>query len=346
MKIIALFRYIYKMVNIRSYLRNSNISKSPFRLNFKSLTETNGLANMFSGDDSSVLYTVSFDGGDTYTIEYSKGKLSANFTIKDSFLSFSKEVFICESRNIIPNWMARPVSNRKSSLGFYFHETLGDFEIASEKDNIVELEHVGMNLEIKKVRGQQQFRIIPIDKHHSPIMLNQASSGIQTSMSIPVIMRHFAKDFSFKDAFQRSVISYLFERDRLKSYQPSIEFYNLSKIIHVHVEEPELSLDPMAQRKLINQMVEYIELSKINDRNMNVIVATHSPYVLNQLNLLFKANDIQSKELPHLDFNKTAAFLVEDGEIEDLKLTNARLINTNRLSQDIEEIYDTYDNLQ
>jgi len=48
-------------------------------------------------------------------------------------------------------------------------------------------------------------------------------------MSIPVIMRHFATDFSFKDAFQRSVISYLFEGDRLQSYKPSIEFNNISR---------------------------------------------------------------------------------------------------------------------
>ena len=37
MKVILLMRYIYKMVNIRSYLKNAKIAKSPFRLHLKSL---------------------------------------------------------------------------------------------------------------------------------------------------------------------------------------------------------------------------------------------------------------------------------------------------------------------
>ena len=37
MKIVVLMRYIYKMVNIRSYLRNAKITRSPFKLRFDSL---------------------------------------------------------------------------------------------------------------------------------------------------------------------------------------------------------------------------------------------------------------------------------------------------------------------
>ena len=37
MKIIVLMRYIYKMLNIRCYLKNSGVSKSPFKLMIKSL---------------------------------------------------------------------------------------------------------------------------------------------------------------------------------------------------------------------------------------------------------------------------------------------------------------------
>src|SRR5574344_323577 len=44
LKIIALFRYIYKLANIRSYLHSSKIEKSPFRIQFKSLISNNELA--------------------------------------------------------------------------------------------------------------------------------------------------------------------------------------------------------------------------------------------------------------------------------------------------------------
>ena len=37
MKIIVLMRYVYKMLNIRCYLKNAGVSKSPFKLKIKSL---------------------------------------------------------------------------------------------------------------------------------------------------------------------------------------------------------------------------------------------------------------------------------------------------------------------
>ena len=37
LKVLVLMRYIYKMLNIRAYLHNSGISRSPFRLSFKNL---------------------------------------------------------------------------------------------------------------------------------------------------------------------------------------------------------------------------------------------------------------------------------------------------------------------
>ena len=36
MKVLAMFRWIYKMMNIRSYLRFAGISKSPFRFSLSS----------------------------------------------------------------------------------------------------------------------------------------------------------------------------------------------------------------------------------------------------------------------------------------------------------------------
>ena len=39
MKTISMMRYIYKRVNIRSYLINSGLKRSPFRLRFESLLQ-------------------------------------------------------------------------------------------------------------------------------------------------------------------------------------------------------------------------------------------------------------------------------------------------------------------
>jgi len=45
--VLALFRYLFKMANVRSYLHNASISRSPFRLRFDQLTKANGLHTLF-----------------------------------------------------------------------------------------------------------------------------------------------------------------------------------------------------------------------------------------------------------------------------------------------------------
>ena len=74
MKIVVLMRYIYKMVNIRSYLRNAKITRSPFKLRFDSLLH-DGLDKMITAD-TEIYYTVEMNGN-AYTISYAKKKLAS-----------------------------------------------------------------------------------------------------------------------------------------------------------------------------------------------------------------------------------------------------------------------------
>ena len=92
-----------------------------------------------------------------------------------------------------------------------------------------------------------------------------------------------------KDAFQRSVLNYLFKQDLLSKFTPEISQNELEKYIHIHIEEAELSLDPEAQRKLISQIIHEAFHSHDNDRKLGVMIATHSPYIINHLNVLLRA---------------------------------------------------------
>ena len=55
MKTIVLFRWIYKWLNIRSYLKYANISKSPFSFDFKALLNDNGLMEYLK-DNTEIIY--------------------------------------------------------------------------------------------------------------------------------------------------------------------------------------------------------------------------------------------------------------------------------------------------
>lgn len=354
MKVLALFRYLFKMANVRSYLHNASISRSPFRLRFDQLTKANGLHTLFS-PESQVVYAVVTNDGTRYEIKYQNKKLATLPAIANAHLSFWKESYISESRNMIPNWLAHPAANRNASMGFYFNETLHDFDRSSDRGVHVALPHVGMTYDVHIAGGIKRYTVTPTDGRHATITLDQASSGVQTSAAIPIILNYFAHDFSFTDAFRESVLSYLFEGGRLRDYKPTIEFTALSKALHVHIEEPELSLDPMSQCRLVECVVDLMHQASNNERRLHVMMATHSPYVLTMLNCLIHAAQAGAKHpdqaaaiIPQqywMDHTQVAAYKLTDGHIEDLVDDEIHFIKAEEIDHVSTHVYDLEDQL-
>ena len=74
-------------------------------------------------------------------------------------------------------------------------------------------------------------------------------------------------------------------------------------------------------------------------------MTTHSPYIINQLNLLLKAGDKGEKvDGAAIGIDDLNVFAMQNGEIRDLKVQNegVHLIDTARLSEDITDIYEQY----
>ena len=285
MKVVAMMRYLYKMANIRSYLYRSKITKSPFRIRIDSMLKRQGMTKMFS-KESTIVYSVVMDDGRQYDIRIENGVLKKAEIIEQEHLIFCKDSYISENRNIIPTWTQTSWKNKGATLGFYFHETNDDFGSASEGDKELLMDFVGMKMFITHPKGKPtRYQIVPTDNHHAPIELTEASSGIQTSAPLALIVDYFAKDFSFKDAFNRSVMSYLFETENLNKFKAVSEPTTIPKIVDIHIEEPELSLFPDAQCDLIEGIFN-IALNAEKDRTINMMLATHSPYILNYLNIV------------------------------------------------------------
>jgi AAA15 family ATPase/GTPase len=102
MKAIALMRWLYKMQNIRSYLKHSNISKSPFRFRMETYLKNCGF-EQFIKLNTEIIYTTTFPSGKTYQIQYANNKLSGTANLIDEAdIYFNKISFISETRNIIP----------------------------------------------------------------------------------------------------------------------------------------------------------------------------------------------------------------------------------------------------
>lgn len=341
MKIIVLMRYIYKMLNIRSYLKNSGVSKSPFKLMIKSLISDDLTLYLDDNKEAYIRYAVTVNGHE-YMVEYKNGDLNTKGAsdIPNEDLYFMKESWISESRSAIPMWKAKAASNKKAELGFYFHETLSDFEKATDAVRDLPLSFIGMDMHVEGQNGKRKYFLKPQDESYDPIELKYASSGMQTVTPLAALVHYFARDYSFKDAGRRSILDYLYEQDKLSSFRPEMEIMDLRKQVHVHIEEPELSLFPDAQCKLIDFIVKEAFYDKSADREMGVMMATHSPYIVNFLNLLIRRDGNELANGVSLNEQQVEVYEIVEGCAVPLKTLEDRpLIDTRLLSDPIANIY-------
>ncbi len=341
MKVVAMMRYLYKMANIRSYLNRSNIAKSPFRIRLDSMMKRQGMSKMFS-KDSVIVYSVVMNDERQYDIRIENGVLKKTEIIEKKHLIFCKDSYISENRNIIPTWTQTSWKNKGATLGFYFHETNDDFGRASEGDKELVMDFVGMKMIITHPKGKPtRYQIVPTDNHHAPIELTEASSGIQTSAPLALIVDYFARGFSFKDAFNRSVMSYLFEMDDLSKFKAVTEPTTLPKVVDIHIEEPELSLFPDAQCKLIERIFN-TALHAEGDRALNIMLATHSPYILNYLNIVL--NQTQEGKA-RLTPENLAVYRIYEGTTQNLVAKDDKgrdIVDSYDLAEMMSKIYNEF----
>lgn len=350
MKVIVLMRYIYKMVNIRSYLKNAKITRSPFKLRFNSLLH-DGLKGMITAQ-TEIYYTVEINGN-KYTLKYTNRGLQSDINIPDKDLIFFKEAYVSGMRSLIPIWASKAVSVKGENLGFFFHETFNDFNDATDVIKEQKLEYLNLKMKVRKSGNRPKlFTIESLQNDAVPIELRYASSGIQTSAPLVAIVHYFAQEFSFKDAFQRSVLNYLYKQNLLTKFTPGINRNKLGKYVHIHIEEVELSLAPEDQRAFMSNLVEEVFHKNKKDRKLGLMVSTHSPYIVNHLNVLLRAGYFEKarENYPFLEKDDIAVYRVNEGKIISLMATDndtgEYVINALDMSDTMERIFEEYESME
>lgn len=350
MKVIVLMRYIYKMVNIRSYLKNAKITRSPFKLRFNSLLH-DGLKGMITAQ-TEIYYTVEINGN-KYTLKYTNRGLQSDINIPDKDLIFFKEAYVSGMRSLIPIWASKAVSVKGENLGFFFHETFNDFNDATDVIKEQKLEYLNLKMKVRKSGNRPKlFTIESLQNDAVPIELRYASSGIQTSAPLVAIVHYFAQEFSFKDAFQRSVLNYLYKQDLLTKFTLGINRNKLGKYVHIHIEEVELSLAPEDRRAFMSNLVEEVFHKNKKDRKLGLMVSTHSPYIVNHLNVLLRAGYFEKarENYPFLEKDDIAVYRVNEGKIISLMATDndtgEYVINALDMSDTMERIFEEYESME
>lgn len=338
LKVLALFRWIFKMASIRSYLKLAGISNSPFIFNFKEYLGNGGLEEYIKSNTEII-----YQRGDCI-IEYKKGKLTVGDIQDKTQLSLEKISFISDKRNLIPDILSNKTS--KESASFYLKETLEDYLIASKVVKELDFDFLGVKFIVKKTKQGEKHFIEGISDKKFSINLEDASSGTQTMIPLSVITEYFSNKFDLIKSFNNALFSYMVHSDNLSKFDA---VSNVGEIQHrrvnIHIEEPELSLYPESQRSLLNYLVTrcYVEHK---DYDMTLMMATHSPYIINHINLLILAGKKGVLEDgAQLAFEDVDVFEITDGYLNNLKREKSFIIDARPLSEPISNIYERYNEL-
>lgn len=123
---------------------------------------------------------------------------------------------------------------------------------------------------------------------------------------------------------------------------------------HIVVEEPELNLFPTHQVALIRKII-----SGMNKNNSNIVITTHSPYILSVIDNMILANDIYNnakenkniqkkitnivKKNEFIDFNDVASYCFDNKgnvtDIRDVENHSTGAVNIDQASNETSQVF-------
>ena len=299
MKVLALSRWLYKMMSIRSYLKYSGVKKSPFRFRIDSLLRTVGLENYMR---TSTIIT--YKNGEV-VIRLENGNLNGTSQyIPKSQLSLEKISFIADNRNLVADIIEGKISVKKQ---FYLNETYEDYVKASESIRDFGVDYLGVKLEVRKTQQGLKHRIVSTENGNT--------------LPLNLIVEYYSKKFDIVGSMNQAIFSYVTKADSLKDFKAVENVGELShKRVHLFIEEPELSLFPESQLHLVDFITDRVISNGPEDYDISLMIATHSPYIVNYLNVLLsrKTNGAYLNGKPGVDEKQLDVYRVFEGEIQSL----------------------------
>lgn len=323
---------------------NHHTDLAQYEKTFRSQLELFHSMHGFFRDDSEIEYKSDFS-----TICYSNGQCQIKLDGRKTYKRV-KVLYIPAERAVAIKNLTQTTENNMKSFSVDFDSARSYYNYGQGLD----LGHLGIKYYQTMEEGELRNRIVADGKSYD-LRLEDGSSGLQSIVPVFVTVDFYSRVF-YSEGVESKTLSVAQERDRktVRNYLVSkgdsqTVDQRVDRLLETHntyfvIEEPELSLYPTTQRNLLNFLVANCN----GKRKHSLTITTHSPYIINHLNLLIKAFDKKIRvDGASLDFEGLNVFAVQDGTIRDLKVQNkdVRLIDTSRLSEDISEIYEQYERL-
>ena len=268
-------------------------------------------------------------------------------------------------------------TNIRSFLFDWFNAR--EFFVAGNKTDVLNL---GVKYYYDSEQSKIKDRIEHVNGRTYQIALSSASSGLQSLTPLLVMLQYYTDEyfrsyneklsFDADTKLKKTINTLLSELNKIKempnykdeerarlaqevniqSFTGTLEkqlldlkilsFFSRLMVPHRSsfiIEEPEQNLYPSTQMDLLDLVVERCN----GERKHHCTITTHSPYILNQLNLLVKRFDVGATNCAALNWEEISVWAVKDGEVRDLKVQNAHLINPEYLSEPLDRIYEEYE---
>lgn len=238
--------------------------------------------------------------GKAFHIYYRNGDVAISKNEKNGY-SFPKIMYVPAERNFIS--AVRNVKNLKGLANTLY--TFSDEFIKAVEDLRSPLDLPINNVKFEYQKLNQLSSIVGDDYK---IRLSNASSGFQSLVPLYIVSKYLAETLKSKTNHSVRELS-IEEENRIKNEielilsnanlseevrQASLEYlsskFSYSSFINI-VEEPEQNLYPSSQQHILNSLLGFNNI----DINNQLIITTHSLYIINYLTLAVKAGTLKGK---------------------------------------------------
>lgn len=342
---------------------------------FKSLIESfHKIEDYFDiSVDSYVLYDTDF-----INIEYNQKFLRITLK-KEAEYHRQKICYIPSERNVATltelNGYEFGATNLKSFLFDWYRAR--EFFNPENKNDVLGL---GVKYFYDKSRDAKKDRVQHDNGVTYNISLSSSSSGLQSVIPLVVMMNYYTeryfKEYDFKSSFNQDekiklIRSALTKEVALKKYKPDFKEEEVSDLVARFneelqmnvpsvvaifkeyeqacdrllipnrttfiIEEPEQNLFPTTQIDLMEMIVKLCS----SDRNHGFTLTTHSPFILNYLNVLIKRFYKKISDKAFIDPDTLSVFSTQDGRLMDLMQLNKSTGEWSVNAEDLVEVMRT-----
>lgn len=344
MRTISMFQWIYKKMQYKMFLKASNAKKDPLRFRLERILK-DSLLEDFVSKETYIEYKIE----DVTIATISQGKLTPKYdSLKQNRFCINKILFLNDNRSSIAEILSSP-SGLRARFSLYTNDMISNFKESLSKMN-QEMQTMNINvLKKKKVAYEQYY----IQRDNKEIKFENSSSGEKSSVIIELICSHFATKYDFEEAFIGGIREFLWELDidKLKNVKEYLMQMQNNRNMCILIEEPESNLYPSNQEK----MSYYLANLRAKEHKPQVIISTHSPYMLSAFNNVIYANQLlkqgAEKEIlesivpTSINSEDFIAYKIDSGEVKNIIDKETGLINAEEIDNASDNIMDKFDSL-